>query len=84
MIQEQHPIKKSMVSLSGILSPGLLLFPLNQCLLDPIKADLVEPRCNASVSREHFEYGQIHAPVTSWGSVGTDQEILERHQLVQL
>ena len=27
-------------------------------------------------SQEQFESGQIHAPLTSEGSVGTDQEIL--------
>ena len=35
-------------------------------------------------TQEHFESGQIHAPLISQGSVGTDQEILERHQLIHL
>ena len=35
-----------------------------------------------SISQEHSETGQIHAPLTSEGSVGTDQDILERHRLI--
>ena len=35
-------------------------------------------------TQEHLKSGQIHAPLTSLGSVGTDKDILEKHQLVQL
>ena len=56
----------------------LMIVPV---VLGTLKNALAQSEC---IPQEHFECGQIHAPLTSEGSVGTDQEILERHQLIQL
>ena len=47
----------------------------------------MQSSCSAPMgypAQEHLRSSQIHAPLTSQGSVGTDQDTLEKHQLVQL